>query len=210
MHPGFTRIAFTPSVRAAQARYGSAGQYSRHDDGEDQRVALTDTEVAFIAGRDGFYQATVGETGWPYVQYRGGPPGFLRVVDAHTLGYADFRGNRQYISVGNLATSDRLALILMDYAHRQRLKIWGRARIVHASDDPDLISRLEAPAYRARVERGVLIEVSAWDWNCPQHITKRWTESELAPLVAPLEERIAELEAENAALRASRKTEPSP
>jgi hypothetical protein len=139
---------------------------------------LTERETHFIAARDGFYQATVSETGWPYVQFRGGPAGFLKVLDGRTIGYADFRGNVQYVSVGNLLTDARVALILMDYANRSRLKILGRARLVEESEDAALPARLAVPGYPSRVERAVLITVEAYDWNCPQHITPRYTEAE--------------------------------
>jgi hypothetical protein len=181
MSRAFGRIAFTPAVRAFQARQGVRPREPRPDDGPDGRgTALTQTEAAFIAARDGFYQATVGEDGWPYVQFRGGPPGFLRVLDERTIAYADFRGNMQYISAGNLSGDGRVSLILMDYANRRRLKLFGRARLVDASDDPALVARLEDPGYRARVERAVVISVEAFDWNCPQHITPRFTEAEFA------------------------------
>ena len=178
MSSAFADITFTPSVQAAQQRYGSR-QTNRRFELDDKRFdTLGPHEAEFIRERDGFYQATVSETGWPYVQFRGGPAGFLKVLDEKTLGYADFRGNRQYLSVGNLNANDRMALILMDYVHRQRLKIWGRVRIVHEEDEADLVAALELPAYRARVERGVLIRVEAIEWNCPQHITPRYTEAE--------------------------------
>ena len=144
---------------------------------------LGDLEVDFIEARDGFYQATVSETGWPYVQFRGGPAGFLKVLDEGTIAYADFRGNVQYISAGNLAASDRVALILMDYANRRRLKIWARARLVHRDEDPELLARLEDRGYRAKVERAVVLSVEAVDWNCPQHITPRYTDAEFAQLL---------------------------
>ena len=181
MPRAFGRIAFTPAVRAFQARQGVRQREPRPDDALDERgTALTQTEAAFIAARDGFYQATAGENGWPYVQFRGGPPGFLRVLDERTIAYADFRGNMQYISAGNLAGDGRVSLILMDYANRRRLKLFGRARLVDASDDPALVARLEDPGYRARVERAVVITVEALDWNCPRHITPRFTEAEFA------------------------------
>ena len=151
MARAFAEIAFTPSVRAVQARQGSAAAYERVLAPEAERAdRLGPEEAAFIAARDGFYQATVSETGWPYVQFRGGPPGFLKVLDERTLGYADFRGNRQYLSVGNLGRDDRVSLILMDYANRRRLKILGHARIIEAADDPALIEALHDPGYRAR------------------------------------------------------------
>ena len=133
------------------------------------------------------------ETGWPYVQHRGGLTGFLQVLDANTIGYADFRGNRQYVSVGNLAANDKISLILMDYANRRRLKIWGRVQIVHADENPELIAKLENPAYRARVERAVVIKVEAWDWNCPQHITQRFTQADINVAVQPLHDEITAL-----------------
>jgi uncharacterized protein len=153
---------------------------------------LTPLEIDFIAQRDSFYQATVSESGWPYVQFRGGPMGFLKVVDSKTIGYADFRGNVQYVSVGNLNADDRVSLILMDYPNRQRLKLLGHARIVHESDEPELLALLRTDGYKARVERGVIITVAAFDWNCPQHITPRYTEAEVNAAIAPL---MAELEA---------------
>ena len=179
MASAFAEIAFTPAVKAAQVRNGSRGIYERLDQATDSHAVLTAREAGFIRERDSFYQASVGETGWPYVQHRGGPPGFIRVLDPQTIGYADFSGNRQYVSVGNLSVNDRVALILMDYAHRRRLKIWGHARLVEHGEEPALLAQLEVPAYRARVERGIVIHVAAWDWNCPQHITRRFAEAEL-------------------------------
>jgi predicted pyridoxine 5'-phosphate oxidase superfamily flavin-nucleotide-binding protein len=186
MSRAYSDLAFTPAVRAQQTAQGSRAAYAKMDEpGADRRDTLTGIEAGFIQQRDGFYQASVSETGWPYVQFRGGPTGFLKVLDAHTLGYADFRGNRQYISVGNLQGNDRVSLILMDYAGQQRLKIMGRVRLVSAEDDPALMARLELPQYRARVERAVLISVAAFDWNCPQHITPRYTEAELTRMAVP-------------------------
>lgn len=179
--PGFFELAFTPNVQAAQARAGSRDAYAGLDNPQD--AGLGPTECAFITARDSFYQATVSETGWPYVQHRGGPPGFLKVLDAHTLGYADFSGNRQYISTGNLAGDDRVCLFLMDYAHQARLKILGRARIVDEDSDPGLMATLDNPAYRARVERGVVIRVEGYDWNCPKYITPRYTREEFARVI---------------------------
>ena len=155
-------------------------------------------EEQFIALRDGFYQSTVSETGWPYVQFRGGPRGFLKVLDTATLAYADFRGNRQYISTGNLQQNDRIALILMDYPNSARLKILGR---VSLSEDPALITQLQDDMYTARVERAVVITLEAFDWNCPQHIPVRLTMDELAPILAPFQEELGALRSENAALK---------
>jgi ferredoxin-NADP reductase/predicted pyridoxine 5'-phosphate oxidase superfamily flavin-nucleotide-binding protein len=195
MPSNFAEIMFTPSVRAAQTRYGSRAVNQRFELAEDPGDTLGPNEAAFVEERDGFYQATVNENGWPYVQFRGGPPGFLKVLDGRTIGYADFRGNIQYLSVGNLAANDRIAMILMDYPNRRRLKIWARARLVHHDEDPELLARLEVPTYRARVERAVVMTIEAIEWNCPQHITPRFTEGEIDELVAPLRHRISELEA---------------
>lgn len=174
MTAAYTRIAFTPNVRAAQQRMGSHGSHRVADPGSMDRVALRDGEIEFIQARDSFYMATVGEDGWPYVQHRGGPMGFLKVLDERTIGFADYRGNRQYITVGNLAGDGRTSLFLMDYAEQRRLKLWGRARIVDEAAEPGRLSQLETPDYRARVERGIVITIEAWDWNCPQHITPRY------------------------------------
>lgn len=196
MAMAFSEITFTSSVKAAQSLYGSREKNSRFESAQDACNRLTDREAEFITQRDSFYQATVSETGWPYVQHRGGPEGFLKVLDERTIGFADFRGNVQYLSVGNLNANNRISLILMDYTNRQRLKIWGRARIVHDNEAPDLIAQLEVPSYRARVERGIVIHVEAYDWNCPQHITPRYSKAEVDQLMAPLLEEISELKAQ--------------
>ena len=189
----FAEIAFTPNVKKAQEVNGSRRSYARLEHGEVHHDVLGPNEAAFIAERDSFYMATVRETGWPYIQHRGGPPGFIRVLDNKTIGFADFRGNRQYVSVGNLETDDRVSMILMDYPNRARLKILGRARLV-GLDEQDILHRLSLPDYRAVVERGVVITIEAFDWNCPQHITPRFTPAEIEEAVAPLRQRIAELE----------------
>jgi uncharacterized protein len=195
MAKNFADIAFTNSVKAQQEQYGSRQQYARMD-----RLArgttLTLAETEFIAARDGFYLATVGETGYPYVQFRGGPPGFLRVLDAQTLGYADFRGNRQYITVGNLDRNDRASLILMDYANQSRLKIYARIEVMNAKDRPEVMERLLVPGYDAKIERAMLLHVEAFDWNCPQYITPRFTMEEIQVMNASLYEHVAKLEAE--------------
>lgn len=185
MPRAFAEIAYTPSVRAAQQRYGSRQANAGFDSDPVRRDSIGERELEFIPGRDSFFMASVGENGWPYVQHRGGPKGFLKILDEHTLGFADFSGNRQYISAGNVSHDDRVVLFLIDYPQRRRLKIWGRARIVHEHEDPGLIARLEVPSYRARIERAYLIHVEALDFNCPQHITPRYTEEEFAELVAP-------------------------
>jgi hypothetical protein len=161
---------------------------------------FTPNEAAFIAARDSFYMATISETGWPYVQHRGGPSGFLKVVDEKTLAFADYRGNRQYISVGNLAANGRAALILVDYAARARLKIYARVEAVPI--DNDLAALVAEPGYGARPERVFVLRLAAFDWNCPQHITSRFTEAEIAAATAPLQDRLTSLEAENEELRA--------
>lgn len=189
----FAELAFTPEVKAAQERNGSRRAYERMEAGEDHHNVLGPIEAGFIAARDSFYMASVSETGWPYIQHRGGPAGFVRVLDDKTLGFADFRGNRQYVSVGNLQTEDRVSLFLMDYPNRSRLKILGRARIVDANDK-EALQRLSMPEYGAHVERGILISIEAFDWNCPQHITPRFTLAEIEEGTKPLRQRIAELE----------------
>ena len=174
----FAELAFTPRVKAFQERLGSRRSYARLEGGADSHAALGAREAAFIAARDSFYVASVSETGWPYVQHRGGPPGFVRVLDERTLGFADFEGNRQYVSVGNLAGDDRVALFFMDYPNRTRLKLLGHAERIEL-DRSELLARLALPDYPAEIERGFLIRVAAFDWNCPRHITPRFTLAEL-------------------------------
>jgi predicted pyridoxine 5'-phosphate oxidase superfamily flavin-nucleotide-binding protein len=175
---------------------GSPVAVSTEDPNED--FALGPAEAAFITASDGFFQATTSETGWPYVQYRGGPPGFVHVLSPIRIGYADLRGNRQYVSIGNLARDDRVSLFFIDFATRQRLKLFGHARVV---EDRSTTAVLARTADRGRVERGVIIELVAGAWNCPQHITPRWTRDQLATAVAPLRTRIAELEAQLTSLK---------
>jgi predicted pyridoxine 5'-phosphate oxidase superfamily flavin-nucleotide-binding protein len=194
----FFELAFTPAVQAEQVLYGSRAAYAAITavTGGDAADVLSQREIAFIEARDSFYLASVSETGWPYVQHRGGPAGFVHSLDGKTLGWADFAGNRQYVSVGNTATDDRVAMFFMDYPHRQRLKVLGHLRVYDASSRPDLAPRLEVGDYKARVERFILITVEAFDWNCPQHVTPRFTLAELEKLVTPLNARIAELESQ--------------
>ncbi|MGR8936131.1 MAG: pyridoxamine 5'-phosphate oxidase family protein [Gammaproteobacteria bacterium] len=183
MARAFAKISFTPDVQAVQTEMGSRAAYRSAELDAAEEVALGVFEQEFITGRDSFYQATVSQTGWPYVQHRGGPLGFLKVLDERTLGYADFSGNRQYISVGNLRGDDRVSLLLMDYPQRRRLKIWGRARVVDERSEPELLAKLETPEFRAPVERGILIRVEAFDWNCPKYITPRYSEREVEALL---------------------------
>ena len=189
----FGEITFTERVRALQAAGGSRAHYARFEGGPPVGEHLGLEEIQFIGERDSFYIASISETGWPYVQHRGGPPGFLRVLEPTTIACADFRGNRQYISVGNLQHDDRVALILVDYRMRRRLKILGHARLLGA-DDP-ITASLKPPGVRAVVERGLLIRVAAFDWNCPQHITPRYTAADVQAATQPLLDRIRELEA---------------
>lgn len=202
MAKNFAGIAFTESVKAQQEKYGSRRSYARME-AQARGNEISENEAEFIGERDGFYLATSGETGFPYVQFRGGPKGFLKVLDPKTLAYADFRGNLQYISVGNLHRNDKAALILMDYANRQRLKIYARIEVVEAKDAPELIAELQDTAYKAQVERAMILHVEAFDWNCPQHITPRYTIEEVRELNAPLYEHIAKLEADVERLKQS-------
>lgn len=201
MSYGFLDIAVTPSVRAVQAQMG-ADHLWQDFKGHREFDRFCDDEAAFIAGRDSFYMATVSETGWPYVQHRGGPPGFLKLIDERTLAFADYRGNRQYISAGNLAFDDRACLFLMDYARRARLKIYVHVDTLAPDDDPALAARVNVPGYKAKIERIFRLRLASFDWNCPQHITPRFTEEEVGDAVRPLRERLASLEAENEKLRA--------
>ncbi|MDD9877119.1 MAG: pyridoxamine 5'-phosphate oxidase family protein [Magnetovibrio sp.] len=204
MARAFAEIAFTPNVRAMQDAQGSAASYAKFLAPEaPPSDTLGEAEAQFITHRDGFYQATVSETGWPYAQFRGGPRGFLRVIDEKTIAYADFRGNRQYVSAGNLSGDDRVALILMDYPNRRRLKLWGRARLVDIGDDPDLVARLHVEGYEATPERAVVITIEALDWNCPQHIPERFTLEEMEYALQPIRDELAQLRAENDRLRAA-------
>ena len=197
---GFLDVAVTPSVRAVQAKMG-ADRIWQDFKGHREFDHFTENEAAFIADRDSFYMATVSETGWPYVQHRGGPRGFLRLVDDCTLAFADYRGNRQYISTGNLAANDRACLFLMDYPHRARLKIYAHVETLGLDNDPDLTALVTMPDYKAKLERIFRLHLETFDWNCQQHITPRFTEHEIAEAVRPLRDRLAQLESENAELR---------
>lgn len=194
-------IAFTASVKAMQARRGSREAYARMEARGGFQKKLTPDLIAFLTEVDTAYLATANAAGQPYVQHRGGPKGFICALDETTLGFADYAGNRQYITLGNLAENDQAFLFLMDYAHRRRIKIWGGARIVEA--DPELISRLMPKGYPARAERAVLFEVKAWDVNCPRHIPQKFDAAEVVEVVAKLRSRIETLEAENDKLRAA-------
>ena len=197
----YMELLFSPAVKAAQAANGSRDVYARRPGAADAPDRLGETESAFIAGRDSFYMASAGASGWPYVQHRGGPAGFVKVLDPGRLALADFRGNRQYVSLGNLAGDGRVALFFMDYARRARLKLLGRARGVALAEDRTLAAAVAEPSYPAKVERALLIEIEAFDWNCPQHIAERYTLAEIAPSIEALQARIGALEAELAQLK---------
>jgi hypothetical protein len=206
MSYGFLDIAITPSVRAAQEQMGVDHLWADFR-GERASDRFTRSEELFIAARDSFYIASVSETGWPYVQHRGGPPGFLNVIDERTLAFADYSGNRQYISTGNFAANGRACLFLMDYPRRTRLKIYAHAEILALDAEPELTEKVSPQGYRARPERLFRLRLDAFDWNCPQHITPRFTEAEITEAIRPLRDRLAQLEAENADLRARLGTE---
>jgi len=202
----FYDLTFTPSVKAAQEHYGTRRNYARFEGGEPDFHGLTDAENDFIEARDGFYMATVNDDGQPYIQFRGGPAGFLKVLDDRTLGFADFRGNLQYISVGNLKANDKAAIFLMDYARQTRLKLLVTVEVQDAGDVPDLIEKLTIPDYNAKIERAMILHVEAFDWNCPQHITPRYTMDEVRRMNAPLYEHIEKLEIEIEELRSKKET----
>jgi predicted pyridoxine 5'-phosphate oxidase superfamily flavin-nucleotide-binding protein len=200
MSYGFLDIAVTPSVKAAQERMGVGDAWEAFK-GHREFDRFTADEAAFIAERDSFYMASVSETGWPYIQHRGGPVGFLKLVDDRTLAFADYRGNRQYISTGNLSVNDKSCLFLMDYSHRARLKVYARVEILALDEDPELSTLVAMPGYPAKLERIFRLRLTTFDWNCPQHITPRFTEHEVRDSVQPLQDRVALLETENAELR---------
>lgn len=202
MSKRFAELAFTEAVKRQQERHGSRAAYARMEQWGEAGDRLGDFEREFLEGRDGFYMGSVTETGWPYIQYRGGKKGFLKVLDAQTLGFADLRGNKQYISVGNLEKDDKVALFFMDYARQERLKILGRARVVEDGPEAErLLAELRVPGEKSPAERAVVIAVEAFDWNCPQHITPRYTQEELADALEPMRKKMEELEAEVKRLR---------
>ncbi len=187
-------IAFTPAVKTIQSRMGSRSSYARMEQSRGWQTTITPDLREFIADLDMFYLGTANSQGQPYIQYRGGSPGFLKVLDDHTLGFGDFGGNRQYITLGNLSENPQAFLFLMDYKNSQRVKLWGTARVIE--NDPDLMNRLRDPAYPGHVERAILFTLEAWDANCQQHIHRRFSERQLVPIISKFQSRIAELEAE--------------
>ncbi|MDG3006744.1 pyridoxamine 5'-phosphate oxidase family protein [Paludisphaera mucosa] len=204
MHEVPSDVAFTPAVKAIQQRKGSRGGYARMERGGGWSTIVTPDLAEFLADLDMFYLGTANAEGQPYIQYRGGPPGFLKVVDDHTLGFADFGGNRQYITLGNLSENPKAFIFLMDYANSRRVKLWGTARVVEG--DRDLQERLRDPSYDGKVERAILFTLEAWDINCPQHIHPRFTPRQMAPVIEKMQARIADLEAEVQRLRSNPRT----
>jgi predicted pyridoxine 5'-phosphate oxidase superfamily flavin-nucleotide-binding protein len=201
MAHNFGSLVFTPVVKALQEKYGSRRQYARMDGGSPSPDRLGPDETAFIAERDSFYIATVGASGWPYVQHRGGPKGFLKVIDDQTIAFADFRGNKQFISTGNLGTNNQAALIMVDYPQQVRLKILGRTEVFESERAQAWIERVRVPEYEAVIERVYVMKVEAFDWNCRQHITPRFTAEQIQEALVPFERRLQELERENKKLR---------
>ena len=197
----FGSLVFTPVIKALQEKYGSRRQYAKREASAYAQEGLGPQEAEFLAECDSFYMASVGSGGWPYVQHRGGPKGFLKLIDDHTVAFADFRGNRQYITTGNLATDDRVALILVDYPRQARLKLLGHVKIYEGAEAKPWIEKVSDTQYDAVVERVFVIHVDAFDWNCQQHITPRFTEEQIREALTPFVKRIEELEQENARLK---------
>lgn len=191
--PSPSDIAFTPAVKTIQSEKGSRAAYVRMEQGHGWQKTVTPELRAFLSELDMFYLGTANAEGQPYIQYRGGAPGFLKVIDEKTLGFADFGGNRQYVTLGNLSENPKAFIFLMDYANSQRIKLWGTARVVE--DDPDLLERLQDPEYPGRVERAILFSIDAWDVNCPQHIHKRFPQAVVAPIIKKLQTQVHELQA---------------
>ena len=193
MRPYPSDIAFTPAVKAIQTEKGSRFSYSKMEERGGWQTTVTSDLEAFMSELDMFYLGTSNAEGQPYIQYRGGSPGFLKIVDEKTLGFADFGGNRQYITLGNLSENPKAFIFLMDYVNRRRIKLWGTARVVE--DDPELLERLRDPDYPGKVERAILFSIESWDVNCPQHIHKRFPQKMVAPIIEELQARVQELQA---------------
>jgi uncharacterized protein len=199
MMPPASDIAFTSTIKALQTARGSRASYAKMEERGGFKTTITAELIEFLGQIDTAYLATTNAAGQPYAQHRGGPKGFIRVVGEHTLAFADYTGNKQYISTGNLAENDKAFLFLMDYAHRRRIKIWGRARVV--GDDPELLEKIMPGNYRAKPEQVILFDIEAWDMNCPQHIPVKLDAADVAAALSNLEARVAELEEENARLK---------
>jgi predicted pyridoxine 5'-phosphate oxidase superfamily flavin-nucleotide-binding protein len=201
MTKSFGSLVFTPAVKALQERYGSRRQYARLEQLGEMKGGLGPDEKEYLAERDTFYMASLGESGWPYVQHRGGPKGFLKVIDDNTLAFADFRGNKQYISTGNLLTDNRIALIVVDYPRQLRLKLLGRVEVFEGEKAKDWLPKVRDLQYKAVTERVYVIRIEAFDWNCQQHIIPRYTEEEIRDVLEPIERQMQELQKENEELR---------
>ena len=198
-HAFSSDVAFTPAVKAIQARKGSRDRYAQMEEGGGWRTEIDENLTALLAGQDSMFLATASANGQPYIQHRGGPKGFIRILDKNTLAFADYAGNRQYITQGNLSENPKANIFLMDYAHRRRVKIWGEARVI--DDDPALLQSLMPRGYKARPEQAILFKISAWDTNCPQHIPQKFDAADVAAALAVRDARIAELESELASLK---------
>lgn len=202
MANNFTELAFTDEVKKLQVKYGSRNAYSKLEQNGEFHTRLSWQEQLYIENRDSFYMATVSENGWPYVQFRGGPKGFLKVLDETTLGYADFKGNGQYISTGNFETNKRTMLFFLDYANQKRLKVWAESEVLHLQDHPDLpiLEKVKNSDYKAVIERVITFKVLAYDWNCPQHILARYTLEEIQPVINEYQNRNNQLKYANKSL----------
>ena len=206
----FARLAYSDSVKSVQEKYNSRKANQKLEDAAiGANDELTEAEIQFISGMDTFFMASVGENGWPYIQHRGGPKGFIKIIDKKTLVFPDFRGNMQFISVGNIQSDKRVSLFFLDFINKRRLKVWAKARVVDLSDDKDLASLLYLPEYNARLERAIILKVEAFDWNCPQHIKQRFTEEEVLALQEQLLEHITSLENEIEELKNQKRSESS-
>lgn len=183
----YAELMFTENVKSMQQQQGSRKSYARMEHGDDYNAQLGHKELEFLSESDSFYMASVSETGWPYVQHRGGPKGFIKIIDEATIGFADFRGNKQYISVGNFQANNRVSVFFMDYKNKRRLKMIGRVQVV-GENESDILEKLSDPDYKAKVERGLIITIEGFDWNCPQHITPRYTKEDIQPLMDKLVE----------------------
>jgi predicted pyridoxine 5'-phosphate oxidase superfamily flavin-nucleotide-binding protein len=201
MTKSFGSLVFTPVIKNLQERYGSRRQYARMEEAGGSSAGLGPEEREYLAESDTFFMASIGASGWPYVQHRGGPKGFLKVIDAQTIAFADFLGNKQYISTGNLTTDNRVALILLDYPRQQRLKILGRTEIFEGEKANEWLAKVRDPGYKATIERVYVIHVEAFDWNCSQHIIPRFTEEEIREVLGPVEKEMQALAEENEKLR---------
>lgn len=201
MGKSFAKIAFTPLVKQQQTLHGSRASYNRVEQSGPPGDRLTEAERYFLAARDSFYMASTSETGWPYIQHRGGATGFIHVLDDQTIAFADFSGNKQYVSTGNLLHDDRVALIFVDYPAQSRLKILGHATIHEGPEAATLIEQLRSPGDNTPIERAIVIHIEAFDWNCPQYIAPRYTEEQVLRFTEDMRQRMADLEAENKRLR---------